>query len=141
MTTPSPVQSLFVNLPVADLPKTIAFFTALGFTFNAKFTNESATCMVLNEHIQVMLLAKPFFAGFTQKPIADAMQTTQVLLSMRVASREAVDALMAKALAAGGVEENEVKDYGFMVQRGFFDLDGHGWEVFYMDEAQFPQSV
>ena len=134
------VQSLFVNLPINDLPLTVKFFTELGFTFNPKFSNEQATCMIVNEHIQVMLLTKPFFAGFTNKPVADATQTTQVLLSMSVKSREAVDALMSKALAAGGKEENPAKDYGFMYQRGFFDLDGNGWEVFYMNEAELPQN-
>ncbi len=134
------VQSLFVNLPINDLPRTIKFFTELGFTFNPKFSNEQATCMIVNEHIQVMLLTKPFFAGFTTKPVADATQTTQVLLSMSVGSREQVDALLSKAIAAGGKEENPAKDYGFMYQRGFFDLDGNGWEVFYMNEAEFPAS-
>jgi uncharacterized protein len=133
------IQSLYVNLPVTDLPRAINFFTALGFTFNPKFTNNNATCMIVNEHIQVMLLTKPFFAGFTTKPVADAMQTTQVLMSMSVASREQVDALVEKAKVAGGKEENPVKDYGFMYQRGFFDLDGNGWEVFYMNEAEFEQ--
>jgi uncharacterized protein len=132
------IQSLFVNLPVNDLPRAVNFFTSLGFTFNAKFTNDNATCMVVNEHIQVMLLTKPFFAGFTNKPVADATQTTQVLLSMAVDSRAAVDAMLDKAKAAGGTEENPAKDYGFMYQRGFFDLDGNGWEVFYMNEAEFP---
>ncbi len=133
------IQSLFVNLPINDLARTVNFFTALGFSFNPKFTNEQATCMIVNEHIQVMLLTKPFFAGFTNKPVADATQTTQVLLSMSVGSREQVDALLDKAKAAGGKEENAAKDYGFMYQRGFFDLDGHGWEVFYMNEAEFPK--
>jgi predicted lactoylglutathione lyase len=133
------IQSLYVNLPVTDLPRSVNFFTALGFTFNPKFTNNDATCMIVNEHIQVMLLTKPFFAGFTNKPIADAKQTTQVLLSMSVDSRDAVNALMDKAKDAGGIEENPAKDYGFMYQRGFFDLDGHGWEVFYMNEAEFEQ--
>jgi uncharacterized protein len=132
------IQSLYVNLPVTDLPRAVKFFTALGFAFNAKFTNDDATCMIVNEHIQVMLLTKPFFAGFTNKPIGDAMKTSQVIMSLSVPSREAVDALMDKAKAAGGVEENPVKDYGFMYQRGFFDLDGNGWEVFYMNEAEFP---
>jgi uncharacterized protein len=134
------VQSLFVNLPVANVAKTKAFFSGLGFAFNPKFSNEQAVCMVVNEHIQVMLLSQPFFAGFTNKPLANARETTQVLLSMSVESRAAVDALISQALAAGATEENPAKDYGFMYQRGFFDLDGHGWEVFYMNEAQMPQS-
>ena len=132
-------QSLFVNLPVTDLPKTIAFFTSLGFTFNPKFSNDDATCMIVNEHINVMLLTRPFFAGFTPKPTLDPKDGTAVILSLSVGSRDEVDALLAKALTVGGVEHSPAKDYGFMFQRGFFDLDGHAWEVFYMNEAEFPK--
>lgn len=132
-------QSLFVNLPISDLAKTTVFFTSLGFTFNPKFTNEQATCMIVNEHIQVMLLTHPFFAGFTPKPVTDATQSTPHFLSLSVSSRAEVDALMNKAIAAGGIEHSPAKDFGFMYQRGFFDLDGHAWEVFYMNEAEFPK--
>jgi len=132
-------QSLFINLPVNDLPKAIAFFTSLGFKFNPKFTNDQATCMIVNEHINVMLLTKPFFAGFTPKPLIDAHQTTGCCLSLAMDSKASVEALMAKAIAAGGQEHSQPKDYGFMYQRGFFDLDGHAWEVFYMNEAEMPQ--
>ena len=140
MPNPPHIQSLFVNLPVANLPKTIAFFTALGFTFNAKFTNEQATCMVVNQHIQVMLLTRDFFAGFTAKPINDPQLSVGAILSFSVDSRSEVDALLGKALDAGGVEHSPAKDYGFMYQRGFYDLDGHAWEVFYMNEAEFPSA-
>ena len=133
------IQSLFVNLPVTDLAKSTAFFTALGFTFNPKFTDENATCMIVNEHINVMLLTRPFFAGFTPKPLADAHESTCACLSLSVASRDEVDALTEKAKAAGGTEHSQSKDFGFMYQRGFFDLDGHAWEIFYMNEAEFPK--
>lgn len=133
-------RQLFVNLPVEHLDRTIAFFTALGFGFNPKFTDENATCLVISEHIQVMLLTKQFFAGFTQKPVADARVVTETLLALSCGSREEVDALVAKAVAAGAATPMPVKDYGFMYQHGFEDLDGHQWEVFWMDEANFPQT-
>jgi uncharacterized protein len=132
-------QSLFVNLPIADLPRTTTFFTNLGFTFNPKFSNDEATCMIVNEHINVMLLTRPFFAGFTPKPTLDPKDGTPVILSLSVGARAQVDALLEKAIAAGGIEHSPAKDYGFMYQRGFFDLDGHAWEVFYMNEAEFPK--
>ena len=134
---PKPRQ-LFVNLPVENLDRTIAFFTALGFGFNPKFTNENATCLVISEHIQVMLLTKPFFAGFTKKPIADARAASETLLALSCESREEVDALVAKAVAAGAAAPIEIKDHGFMYQHGFEDLDGHQWEVFWMDESAMP---
>ena len=130
------IESLYVNLPVTDLPNAVAFFTKLGFTFNPNFTNDDATCMIVNEHINVMLLTRPFFAGFTPKPVIDAHQTTGAFLSLSVASRTEVDALVEKAKTAGGQEHSQAKDFGFMYQRGFFDLDGHAWEVFYMNEAE-----
>lgn len=131
-------RQLFVNLPVEDLGRTIAFFTALGFGFNPKFTDENATCMVVSEQINVMLLAKPFFAGFTKKPIADARAATEVLLALSCGSREEVDALVAKAVAAGAATPMPANDLGFMYQHGFEDLDGHQWEVFWMDESAMP---
>lgn len=133
------VQSLWVNLPITDLSRSTAFFSALGFAFDQKFTDEKAACMIVNEHIQVMLLTRPFFGGFTSKPVTDAHESTPVFLSLGVGSRAQVDALMQKALEAGGVEHSAAKDFGFMYQRGFFDLDGHAWEVFYMNEAEFPK--
>ena len=138
MTHASKPRQLFVNLPVENLDRTIAFFTALGFGFNPKFTDENATCLVISEHIQVMLLTKPFFAGFTKKPIADARAATETLLALSCDSREEVDALVAKAVAAGAAAPIEIKDHGFMYQHGFEDLDGHQWEVFWMDESAMP---
>ena len=138
MTHASKPRQLFVNLPVENLDRTIAFFTALGFGFNPKFTDENATCLVISEHIQVMLLTKPFFAGFTKKPVADARAATETLLAISCESREEVDTMMAKAVAAGAATPMEIKDYGFMYQHGFEDLDGHQWEVFWMDESAMP---
>jgi uncharacterized protein len=135
------IRSLFVNLPVADLPRTQAFFSALGFGFNARFTNEQAACLVVNEQISCMLLQRPFFQGFTKLPLADARATTEVLLALQVDSRAEVHELVAKAVAAGATTPNEMQDMGFMVQHGFADLDGHQWEVFYMDEAAAPAQL
>lgn len=132
--------SLFVNLPIADLQRSIDFFSALGFAFNPKFSNEDATCLVISEHIQVMLLTTPFFAGFTRKPVADAHAATEVLLALSCETREEVDALVAKAVAAGAATPMPVQDHGFMYQHGFEDPDGHLWEVFWMNEAEFQQA-
>lgn len=131
--------SLFVNLPVADLQRSIDFFSALGFSFNPKFTDEKATCLVISEHLQVMLLTTPFFAGFTKKPVADARAATEVLLALSCEARDEVDALVDKAVAAGAATPLPMQDHGFMYQRSFEDLDGHQWEVFWMNEAEFPQ--
>lgn len=133
-------RALFVNLPVEDLPRSIAFFTALGFEFNPKFTDDNAACLVISEHIQVMLLRRPFFAGFTPKPVADAHAVSEALFALSCESRADVDALVARAVAAGGSTPNEAQDHGFMYDHGFEDLDGHMWGVFWMNEAEFPQS-
>jgi uncharacterized protein len=131
-------RNLYVNLPVKDLERTVEFFAALGFSFNPKFTDENATCMIINDSTSVMLLVESFFATFTGKPVADAHASTETLLAMSLDSRAEVDAFMAKALAAGASEYAEPRDLGFMYQRGIADLDGHQWEVFFMDESQFP---
>ena len=129
---------IFVNLPVRDLDKAKAFFHALGYSVNPKFTDANAACLVISDTIYVMLLVEPFFQGFTRKPICDARMHTEVLLCLSVSSRSDVDAMVAKALTAGGREPMEAKDYGFMYQRGFEDLDGHLWEVVHMDEGAMP---
>lgn len=134
------IHSLFVNLPVSDLARSVDFFETLGFSFNPMFTDEKAACLVVSEHIQIMLLTEPFFAGFTRKPAADARAVTEVLLALSCDGREEVDALVAKAVAAGAATPMPANDYGFMYQHGFEDLDGHQWEVFWMDEAGFPQT-
>ena len=140
MSTQAKPRQLFVNLPVENLDRTVAFFGALGFDFNPQFTDENATCMVISEHIQVMLLVKPFFSGFTKKPIADARAATEVLLALSCESREEVDTMVANAIAAGAATPTPANDMGFMYQHAFEDLDGHQWEVFWMDESAMPSA-
>ena len=132
MSAPQP-QMIFVNLPVQDLERSKAFFATLGYSFNPAFTDENAACMVISESIFVMLLATPFFKQFTNKPVADAHQQTEVITCLSADSRKAVDAMVDKALAAGASEPQPARDYGFMYQRGFQDLDGHLWEIAHMD--------
>lgn len=132
---------LFVNLPVNDLNKSKAFFTSLGYTFNPKFTNDDGAPMVISEDNYVMLLRKEFFQTFVKKEIADASQTAEVIVTQEMKSPTEVDALIAKALAAGGSETITLNDPG-MYLKGYADLDGHLWEIFYMDEdAMQPGSV
>lgn len=126
---------IFVNLPVKDLDKSIAFFTKLGYTFNAQFTNENATCMIISEDIFVMLLVEPFFKGFTKKEIPDTQKYAQAIVCLSAEGREEVDKLVSLALEAGGTAPNPVQDQGFMYGHGFQDLDGHLWEVMWMDPA------
>jgi predicted lactoylglutathione lyase len=133
-------RKIFVNLPVQDLNKSMEFFTALGFTFNPQFTDETAACMVISEDIFAMLLTHEKFKQFTPNPICDAKKTTEVLLALNCESREAVSALLDKALTAGGKRYAEPKDYGFMYQDGFQDVDGHIWEIFYMDPSIVQQN-
>ena len=129
---------IFVNLPVRDLPASRAFFDALGYRANLKFTNDDAACIVISDSIHVMLLVEPFFQGFTRKTLCDARTNTEVILCLSADRRSAVDDMVDKALAAGGSEPMEAKDYGFMYQRSFQDLDGHLWEVVYMEEGGMP---
>jgi uncharacterized protein len=131
-------RQIFVNLPVRDVARTRAFFTALGFSFNPQFSDDKALCMVIADDIYAMLLSEPFFQGFTKKPVADATQSTEVLVALSCESVAEVDAFVAKALAAGGRAPVERKDHGFMVQHGFEDPDGHQWEVFWMDPNAAP---
>ncbi|RST50757.1 VOC family protein [Variovorax sp. MHTC-1] len=131
---------IYVNLPVKNLDKSVAFFTALGFKFNPQFTDENATCMIVGENIYVMLLVESYFKTFTPKTIADAKKSTEVLLCLSCDSRAEVDAQVAKAVAAGGGTPNKAQDHGFMYQHGFEDLDGHLWELAYMDMSAFPKS-
>ncbi|MGE8220400.1 MAG: VOC family protein [Stenotrophomonas acidaminiphila] len=131
----APPQMIFVNLPVRDLEASRTFFGALGYTFNPQFTNQDAACMVISDSIFVMLLVEPFFQGFTPRPLCDARSHTEVITCLSAPSRAAVDALVDKALAAGASEPMPARDYGFMYQRGFQDLDGHLWEIAYMDGA------
>ena len=128
-------KMIFVNLPVADLPAAKAFYEAIGAVNNPQFTDETAACMVFTEVIHVMLLTHDKFAQFTPKRIADAHATSEVLICISADSREGVDDITQKALAAGGREPREKQDYGFMYSRSFEDLDGHIWEPMYMDMA------
>ena len=130
---------IFVNLPVRDLNKSVAFFTRLDFKFNPQFTDENATCMIVSEDIFVMLLVEKFFKTFTHKEICDATSSTEVIVSLSVDSRESVDEMIRKAVAAGATTPNEAKDYGFMYQHGFQDLEGHLWEIFFMEPSAINQ--
>lgn len=127
---------IFVNLAVKNLPRSVAFFTRLGYKFDPKFTDENATCMIVGENIFVMLLVESFFKTFTKKELCDATRSTEVLVCLSCESRAKVDDLVAKAIAAGGSTPNDSKDYGFMFQHGFQDLDGHLWELIYMEPAK-----
>ncbi len=124
---------IFVNLPVKDLKRSIDFFTKLGFTFNPKFTDETATCMIISNDIYAMLLIHDKFREFTPKAIADAHATSEVLIALSFDSKTKVDELVNKALQAGGSEARSPVDHGFMFTRSFNDPDGHIWEIFWMD--------
>ena len=130
---------IFVNLPVRDLPKAKSFFGKLGFNFNPQFTDETAACMIISEHAYVMLLTHEKFKAFAPNPIGDATRSTEVLVAISCENRGKVDDLVARAIAAGGKTYNKPKDYGFMYAHGFQDLDGHVWEVFYMDPSAIKQ--
>lgn len=129
MTKTPDVQGVYINLPVADLNKSIAFFTGLGFTFNAQFTDATATCMIVSETVSVMLLTQEKFQSFIDTKMADARKETEVLVCLALPSRAAVDGLVAQAAAAGGAAFRDPKDYGFMYEHAFRDLDGHIWEL------------
>jgi uncharacterized protein len=132
-------NKIFVNLPVKDLDRSVDFFTKLGFKFNAQFTDKNATAMIVNEDAFVMLLVEEFFKSFTRKGIADATSQTEVIMALSAASKEDVDELASKALAAGGRPANDTQDQGFMYTRSFQDPDGHLWEVFWMDPTTIQQ--
>ena len=132
-------KQIFVNLPVKDLKKSMDFFSKLGFTFNPQFTDENAACMIIGENIYVMLLVESFFSTFTNKKISDATKTTEVLIAIDTESKELVDDMVKKAVAAGGTIYKEPADHGWMYQHSFADLDGHQWEVLYADESQIPK--
>jgi uncharacterized protein len=131
---------IFVNLPVQDLKKSMEFFTKLGFTFNAQFTDETAACMVVSEDIYVMLLTHDKFKTFTPKAICDATKSTEVLVCLSCESREHVNDMVRKAVGGGGTTYNEPQDHGFMYGHGFQDLDGHIWELIYMEPSAIHQS-
>ncbi|MBI2275932.1 MAG: VOC family protein [Dechloromonas sp.] len=128
-------KQIFVNLPVADLKGAIAFFSALGFTFNPQWTDDTATCMIVGDNIFVMLLVRERFQSFTPKPVTDAHQNTEVLLCLALDSREAVDRMVRQAVAAGGSTYKAAEDHGFMYSHSFQDLDGHIWELVHLVET------
>ena len=134
-------RMIFVNLPVADVKRSTAFYEAIGATKNPQFSDDSTSCMVISDTIFVMLLTHPFFQGFTSKRIPDAHETCQVLLCISRDSREAVDAITDQAIAAGGRETRPVQDMGLMYSRSFEDPDGHVWEPMWMDPAAAEQGA
>src|SRR4051794_22178568 len=134
-----PGRMLFVNIPVADLERSKAFFAKLGFSYNPNFTDDTAACMMVGEHAFVMLLTREKFAQFSKLPIADPATHTLALYCFSVSSRDEVDSVSAAALEAGAKEADDAEDYGFMYSRSFYDLDGHGWQVMWMDPVAAEQ--
>ena len=128
-------SEIYVNLPVKDLKRSVDFFTKLGYTFNAQFTDDNATCMILGEKLYVMLLTEKFFTSFTNKGVTDTSKSTEVLTCVSCDSRQQVDALVAKARAAGAKVRRQAQDHGFMYAHGYEDLDGHTWELIHMTGA------
>jgi predicted lactoylglutathione lyase len=131
---------IFVNLPVKSLNKSVEFFTKLGFRFNPQFTDETATCMIVSDDIFVMLLTEEKFKTFTPKEICDATKSTEVLVCLTSESREEVVEMVRKAVAAGGTTYKEPQDHGFMYGHGFQDLDGHIWELIFMEPSAVNQA-
>jgi uncharacterized protein len=126
-------RKIFVNLPVRNLERSIEFYTRLGFSFNPKLTDETATCMIVADDINVMLLTEAKFKSFTPKAITNSRESTEVLLAISCENREQVDDMTQKAIASGGKPVRDPEDHGFMYGHSFQDLDGHIWEPFYMD--------
>ena len=131
--------SIFINLPVKNLDKSKAFFTQLGFAFNPQFTGDTAAGMIVAENIYVMLLIEEKFKSFTPKEICDATRSTEVLVCLSAESREKVDEMIRNAVAAGGATYNEPQDHGLMYGHGFQDLDGHIWEIMFMELSAINQ--
>ncbi|CAN5509075.1 VOC family protein [soil metagenome] len=132
---------IFVNLPVKDLSRSMDFFKKLGYTFNPQFTDETAACMVISEDIFAMLLTEAKFKIFTPKDIADSTKSTEVITCLSAESKDNVNEIVDKALQAGGTETRESQDYGFMFGRSFNDLDGHIWEIMWMDMSALPEHM
>lgn len=131
-------SQVFINLPVTDLQASIRFFTRLGFRFDQNFTDDTATCMAVTDRLKVMLLTQDKFRGFAPNPVSDARRQTEVLISLRLDTRDEVDDMVRSAVVAGGTTYKEPDDHGMMYGHGFQDLDGHVWEVFYMPEPALP---
>lgn len=125
-------MQIFINLPVADLPKSVAFYEALGFARNPQFGTDTAACIVLSDTIHVMLLTHARFRDFTPKAICDTHRAVEVLLNLSCENRARVDDLVAKALSSGGSTHDQPEDLGFMYSHSFLDPDGHGWGLFHM---------
>ena len=132
-TKPTTPRKLFVNIPVSDVQRSIIFFETLGFTFNPQFTDATSTAMLVGEDAYFMFLNRERFMGFSKRPLSDLRKETNHMLALGVDSREEVDAMVKKAVAAGGSLAVEPQDHGFMYGWSFYDLDGHHWEVFWMD--------
>ena len=132
-------RKIFVNLAVRDLKRSIDFFSSLGFEFNQQFTDDKAACMVISEDAYVMLLTEPFFKTFTKRAVCDTTTATEGLFALSCESRTEVDRLVEKAIAAGGQHAMDPQDLGFMYNSSFYDLDGHHWEVLWMDPAAIQQ--
>ncbi len=132
------MKQIFINLVVADVNKSMDFYTQLGFTNNPQFSDEKGKCMVWSEHIFVMLLSPDKFKTFTEKPLADTKKQIAALFSLSVPGLDRVNEIVDNGLKAGGIEPTPMKDYGFMQQRSIEDFDGHTWEIFYMDMSKFP---
>ncbi len=130
----------FINLPITNLDKTVKFYSALGFSFNPQFTDESSTCMIINDTTFAMLLTQDKFQGFSNAPIPDAKTTTGLMVALALENRAAVDTMMSNALAAGGKEPRPAMDLGFMYNRTFSDPDGHRFEPFFMNMSEMPKS-
>ena len=138
--TASRARKIFINLPVSDLSRSIAFFTKLGFSFDARFTGENAACMIVSEEAYVMLCVEKRFKDFTKKQICDTKTSTEALFTLACESRAEVDELVKTAVAAGGSHTgDEPQDHGFMYDWSFYDPDGHGWGVFHMAPSAIPQ--
>lgn len=132
-------SKVFINLAISDLPASMAFYTAIGFTNNPMFTDDTAAAMVFSDEIYVMLLTQKKFRDFVDKETADTRKTASSIYALQMDSVDAVNDMAEKAVNAGAREYAEPKDYGFMQQRSFEDPDGHLWEVFYMDIDKFPK--
>lgn len=131
-------KQIFINLAVKNLQKSMNFYTALGFTNNPQFSDETAKCMVWSDNIYVMIMTHEKFASFATKPIADTKSNLAGLYSLSVENIDEINKIMTSGLNAGGTEPSEMKDYGFMQQRTIEDFDGHTWEIFFMDMSKFP---
>jgi hypothetical protein len=136
--TTNHARKIFVNLPVRDLQRSIEFFTKLGFAFNPNFTDDKCTCMIISEEAFVMLIVESRFKDFTSKQICDTSTSTESLFCLSAGSRAEVDELVNKALEVGGTPAQPPQDHGYMYYRSFHDLDGHHWEVMYMDTSAIP---